>query len=132
MQSHFLQKSRKKVRQHTPQIKRALCVGGIVASKEEKRRRAALVQAMVAEDTKKAIEEMPITLAHLSQLFDHLDVKLEDGCDHTPKITTAFLTSINLSPQKILPWLHDQGGFCDCEILANVEESWESEISKST
>jgi hypothetical protein len=108
------------------------CVGGTVASKEEKRRRAALVQAMVAEDTAKAIEEMPISLAHLGQLFDHLDVELENGCDHTPRITTAFLTSNGLNPEIILPWLHDQGGFCDCEILANVEESWESEISKNT
>jgi hypothetical protein len=103
-----------------------------VTSKEEKKRRATLVQAMVAEDTKKAIEEMPISLSHLGQLFDHLDLKLEDGCDHTPKITTAFLIGKNLSPEIILPWLQDQGGFCDCEILANVEEGWESEISKNT
>ena len=103
-----------------------------MASKEEKRRRAALIQAMVAEDTKKAIEEMPISLSQLGQLFDHLDVKLENGCDHTPRITTAFLTSNGLSQKRILPWLQDQGGSCDCEILANVEESWESEISKNT
>ena len=103
-----------------------------MASKEEKRRRAALVEAMVAEDTKKAIEEMPISLVYLGQLFDYLDVELEDGCDHTPRITTAFLTSKDLSPENILPWLQDQGGFCDCEILANAEESWESEISKNT
>ncbi|AKH67778.1 Protein of unknown function (DUF2695) [Spongiibacter sp. IMCC21906] len=103
-----------------------------MASKEEKRRRAALVQAIVAEDTKKAIEEMPISLVHLGQLFDHLDEQVENGCDHTPRITTAFLTSNNLSHDSILPWLQEQGGFCDCEILANVEEIWESEISKNT
>ena len=103
-----------------------------MASKEEKKRRAALVQAMVAEDTKKAIDEMPISLANLGQLFDHLDIKLEEGCDHTLRITAAFLTRNNLSPESILPWLQDQGGFCDCEILANVEENWESEISKNT
>ncbi|WP_211826667.1 DUF2695 domain-containing protein [Kistimonas asteriae] len=103
-----------------------------MASKEEKQRRAALVQAMVDADTKKAIEEMPISLAHLGQLFDHLDTDLENGCDHTSKITTAFLASHNLKIESILPWLQDQGGYCDCEILANVEESWESEISKNT
>jgi hypothetical protein len=103
-----------------------------VTSKEEKKRRAALVEAIVAEDTKKAIDEMPISLANLGKLFDYLDVKLEAGCDHTPKIATDFLTSINLNSDKILPWLQDQGGYCDCEILANVEESWESEITKNT
>ena len=56
-----------------------------MASKEEKRRPAALVQAMVADDMKKAIKEMSISLACLGQLFDHLDEKLEEGCDHTPQ-----------------------------------------------
>ena len=114
-----------------PHIK-MLCVGGSVASKEEKRRRAALVQTIVAENTKKAIEEMPISLVHLGELFNYLDIKLEDGCDHTPRITIAFLTSTELSSESILPWLQEQDGFCDCEILANVEESWQSEISKNT
>jgi len=103
-----------------------LCVGEILASKEEKRRRAALVQAMVSEDKKKAIEEMPISLSDLGKLFDHLE---SDGCDHTPKITVAFLGGRKLNQNEILPWLEEQGGYCDCEILANVEESWGSEVS---
>jgi len=87
---------------------------------------------MVDEDTKKALEEMPISLSHLGQLFDYLDEELEGGCDHTPRITVAFLKNKNLNSDRILLWLQDQGGFCDCEILANVEESWESEIAKNT
>lgn len=104
-----------------------------MTSKQEKRRRAALVEAMVAEDTKKAIEEMPLSLKDLGRLFDHLDVQLGiEGCDHTPRITSSFLASLNLNRDEILPWLLEQGGSCDCEILANVEESWESEIAKNT
>ena len=104
-----------------------------MASKEEKKRRAALVQAIVDEDTKRAIEEMPISLKELGELFDELDEKLgEYGCDHTTKLTSMFLTLRNLNKDLILPWLADSGGYCDCEILANVEESWENEISKNT
>ncbi|WP_085947151.1 DUF2695 domain-containing protein [Vreelandella titanicae] len=111
----------------------ALCVGEIVASKQEKRRRAALVEAMVAEDTKEAIENMPLSLAVLGELFDYLDETLEqEGCDHSPRATQLFLSQKGLDPNQVLPWLEEQGGNCDCEILANVEESWESEISKNT
>ncbi len=110
-----------------------LCVGDTVTSKQEKRRRAALVEAMVAEDTKKAIEEMPLSLKDLGRLFDHLDFQLGiQGCDHTPRITSSFLVSLNLDTDEILPWLSEQGGSCDCEILANVEDGWESEIAKNT
>jgi hypothetical protein len=24
----------------------------------------------------------------------------------------------------VIPWLREQGGYCDCEVLANVEERW--------
>ena len=88
---------------------------------------------MVAEDTKRAIEQMPISLNELGNLFDHLDEELGvQGCDHSSKITSAFLSKKNLKPELILPWLEEQGGYCDCEILANVEEAWESEINKNT
>ena len=102
-------------------------------SKEEKRRRAEIVEALVADDTKKAIEEMPISLKDLGTLFDQLDEAFEnEGCDHSLKITTAFLENNKLKKEIIISWLAEYGGSCDCEVLANVEESWESEIEKNT
>ena len=101
-----------------------------MASKEEKRRRAALVQAIVDKDTQKATAEMPLSLQDLGSFFDYLDEHVgNEGCDHTRKITSRFLASKKLNQDLVLPWLEAQGGFCDCEILANVEDSWESEIN---
>ena len=102
-------------------------------SKEEKRRRAKIVEAIVAKETAEAIEKMPISFKDLGALFDHLDVELgNEECDHTPRMTKAFLGSRKLDTEAILPWLEEYGGFCDCEVLANVEDSWESEIKKHT
>jgi len=102
-------------------------------SKEEKKRRAQIVEALVEEDTKKAIEQMPISFADLAALFDYLDEQLGvKGCAHTSDMTKAFLNKRNLNPEEILMWLEEFGGNCDCEILANVEECWESEIRKNT
>ncbi len=102
-------------------------------SKEEKRRRAKIVEVIVAQDTAEAIEKMPISFKDLGALFDHLDeVFGNEGCDHTLRITKAFLETRNLSIESILPWLGEYGGYCDCEVLANVEDSWESEIEKNT
>ena len=105
----------------------------IMPSKEEKRRRAKLVEAIVQLETAKAIEAMPISFADLSALFDYLDIKLgEEGCDHTTRMTNTFLGKQSLKPEIILPWLQEYGGYCDCEVLANVEESWRDEIEKYT
>jgi hypothetical protein len=27
-----------------------------------------------------------------------------------------------LEPQSVLPWLAEQGGYCDCEVLANLDD----------
>lgn len=74
---------------------------------------------------------MPVSFKELAALFDHLDEQPGlQGCDHTPKATRTFLESQGLNAETILPWLEGYGGYCDCEILANVEESWESEIER--
>jgi hypothetical protein len=67
---------------------------------------------------------MPISRPHLAELFAHLDGALKEGCDHTSRFTVAFLRSRGLPEATILPWLQDYGGYCDCEVLANVEERW--------
>jgi len=102
-------------------------------TKEEKRRRTKLVEAIVQKETAIAIEAMPISFVDLGALFNHLDAKLgEVGCDHTSKITQAFLQKRNLEFEKIIPWLQEHGGYCDCEVLANVEDSWGDEIERNT
>jgi len=102
-------------------------------SKEEKRRRAEIVAAIAQQETAKAIEKMPISFKDLAELFDHLDEQLGiEECDHTKRMTKKFLESRNLNAEEIFPWLEEFGGYCDCEVLANVEDSWESEIEKNT
>jgi len=102
-----------------------------MTSKDEKKRRQRLVQAIVDKQTKKEIEEMPLLLVELGGLFDYLDKQLGiHNCDHTSKMTIEHLVANKLDPKVIVPWLREYGGYCDCEVLANVEESWQSEINK--
>jgi hypothetical protein len=44
-------------------------------------------------------------------------------------MTRRFLASKPLNQDQVLLWLGEQGGHCDCEILANVEEHWEDAIN---
>lgn len=103
-----------------------------MVSKKEKIRRAKLVEDMIAEDEKKSIKKMPISLINLGKLFDYLEEKLEQGCDHTTRNATNFLNHNSFNTEEVLLWLQSYGGFCDCEILANVEDSWESKIKEKS
>ena len=73
---------------------------------------------------KQAFEEsLPMSRELFIQLFDYLDAKSEEmGCNHTLRITLEFLESKNVSPDTVVEWLNEKGGYCDCEVLANVEE----------
>ena len=93
-------------------------------SKSEIQRRKAIVQEIAQRSRAEAEAEMPLSKAHLAELFEHLDVALSSGCDHTLRFTRAFLQESGLPENTIVPWLGKYGGFCDCEVLGNVEEAW--------
>jgi hypothetical protein len=98
-----------------------------MATQAERDRRKALVQEIADRKRKEAESRMPLSKEDLAALFDHLDQALVEECDHTLRLTRAFLASRSLPESVIVPWLGEYGGYCDCEVLANVEDSWPSD-----
>jgi hypothetical protein len=96
-----------------------------MASKSENEHRKLLRrkagQAALAEEEAR----MPVSRTDLAELFDYLDSSLSAGCDHTMRHTRAFLRARNLPEEKSVAWLGEYGGFCDCEVIANVADRWE-------
>jgi hypothetical protein len=76
------------------------------------------------EQRKAALAALPLPVSELKAMFDMLDVEFpRQGCDHTRRLTRAWLASRGHDVERVFAWLDTQGGFCDCEILANVEQS---------
>jgi hypothetical protein len=98
-----------------------------MASQEERDRRKVLARELAERKRQEAESRMPLSKEDLAALFDHLDQALAEGCDHSLRLTRAFLASRSLTESAIVPWLGEYGGFCDCEVLANVEDSWQSD-----
>jgi Protein of unknown function (DUF2695) len=97
-----------------------------MASKIEKKDRKRLQREV--EQKHRSVEEaaMPISRKDLSALFGFLDERLgKEPCQHNLKYTLDFLAKRRLSEDEIVRWLGEYGGFCDCEVLANVAEHWE-------
>lgn len=93
-------------------------------SKAERKRRQQLVMVGVRQKQADAQARMPVSHAQLAALFDFLDEQLAVGCDNTTRFTELFLQQHRLPVQPVLDWLAEYGGYCDCEVLANVEEAW--------
>ena len=76
------------------------------------------------QERKAAFAALPLAIEELEALFDMLDAELgARDCDHTRQLTQAWLHSRGHDVEAVLEWLDTQGGYCDCEVLANVPEN---------
>lgn len=91
--------------------------------KEDKK---ALKNQYQQNEKEKINSSLPISLGKLEELFIYLDKVLSNTeCDNTLKITSSFLESHNLVNEKVIKWMLDHGGYCDCEILMNIKDKLE-------
>ena len=63
---------------------------------------------------------MPMEISDLKDLLSFLNRENAPECDHTLRETIEYLKSNNHNPEKIVPWLIEHGGGCDCEVIYNV------------
>ena len=71
-------------------------------------------------------KSLPIDRELFFQLFDYLDERLEKrGCNHDFTLTEEFFKDKDIDFTKVLEFLEENGGYCDCEVIFNVEEKFE-------
>lgn len=77
------------------------------------------------DERRRFIENLPAERDRIEDLFDYLDVQLEKSpCSHDLKNTMQFLMERRLNMPRFMSWLNENGAYCDCEILENVEREW--------
>ena len=94
-------------------------------TEKQKRKEARKVLAQKELDSFRA--SLPMEEKCFVALFHFLDKALQEcPCDHTLRHTTLFLTENKVSDiEKVITWLTSHGGYCDCEVLNNVEEQFD-------
>lgn len=95
--------------------------------KNEKERRRQIQKELQEKAQIKFEKSLPISKELFQNLFDFLDEEIEkNGCDDHLKLTKQFLeTNQTQNIDEVENWLKENGGFCDCEVLYNVEEKFE-------
>ena len=97
-----------------------------MTTKSEKENRKEILRQLKEKEKEDFNKSLPMDKGIFNELFVHLDEKLGDGCDNTLTMTVDFLKQKEIKTiDKVVEWLNDKGGYCDCEVLANVEEAFE-------
>ncbi len=92
-------------------------------TKEEKARRNQIKHALKNEERMRFQKTLPANPSDIRDLFEFLDH--EQTCDNQLTRTLQFLEQRKLPKDAFMAWLNENGRFCDCEVLFNVEEAWE-------
>jgi hypothetical protein len=87
-------------------------------------RKNELKKAWKQQQRKELEASIPMPKSDLRELFEFLDRDGAPSCDHTLRETLAFLEKRNQDIERIIPWLREHGGYCDCEVAANVQSEF--------
>ena len=79
-----------------------------------------------AQQRAAAREKLPLPDEQMQAMFEMLDSALpKRACDHTLRMVREWTEEHGLSFDAVAVWCHENGGHCDCEVLANCEERWQ-------
>jgi len=93
--------------------------------------RKALLKAWRMEQQAKVRAAFPLPAHELIALFARLAEELAGvGCDNTRSLTRAWLESRGHDVDPTFAWLDEHGGFCDCEVAANVPQHVEEALKQ--
>jgi Protein of unknown function (DUF2695) len=90
-------------------------------SHHNKQQRKERIKEWKDEVRSELLAVMPMAPDQLHELLGYLDGNLE-ACDHTTKLTQIFVHVKKLDETVVLQWLREHGWYCDCEVLANLDD----------
>ncbi len=100
-----------------------------MVDRKNKRSRKEALDRWKADQRAAARARLPLQDGQMQAMFDMLDVEFpKRGCDRTLRLTREWLISNSLPVERVVAWLHENGGYCDCEALANAEQAWQEAI----
>lgn len=92
--------------------------------KAEKKR---LLKNWKDAEKEKFEDTIPMPREKFKELFDYLDDQLEtNDCIHDLRLTVEFLNNHQIPVEPVIEFLQSNGGYCDCEVLMNVEDRLEN------
>lgn len=96
-----------------------------MSNEDKKEKRRDIKRKLREDERQRQLGEIPLSEAVLRQLFDYVDSELKNtDCDHTLRYAIAFLEKSAVTHvDEVISWLNENGGYCDCEVIANVEQA---------
>jgi hypothetical protein len=100
-----------------------------MSDRSEKQHRKDKKHEWRAQQRAAARAKLPLPDLQMKAMFEMLDAALpQPGCDHTLRLVTEWAKEQSIPFDVLASWCRENGGHCDCEVLANCEERWQDAV----
>ena len=87
------------------------------------------LEQMSGEELQAFLDTLPAGQETISALLDYVEDELyESECNHSLQYSMRFMMENDLNFPKITSWLNDNGGYCDCKVLAEIAPKWRAKF----
>lgn len=95
--------------------------------KLDKAKRKQILNDLRLKEQEQFERSLPMKRAAFNDLFDYLDEHLQEhNCEDDHTLTVSYLNLIGTNNiDEVISWLKDKGGYCDCEVISNIEDHFE-------
>ena len=93
-----------------------------MGSRDEKAERKRLKDDYLRAQQAASSDRMPLDRAQLESLLRHVEAAVQaNGCDQTRDAADAWALREGVDLELLHEGLEEYGGFCDCEVVMNVD-----------
>ena len=83
------------------------------------------LEQLTTEELDRFIATLPAGPATISDLLDFIEDELYDTeCNHSLQYAMRFMMENKLDFGKLTSWLNNNGGYCDCKVMAEIAPPW--------
>ena len=94
-----------------------------------KKREIENLEQLSGEELQAFLDSLPAGQATISKMLDYIEDELyESTCDHHLLHAMKFMMDNRLDFPKLTSWLNENGGYCDCKVMAEIATAWRNKF----
>lgn len=87
------------------------------------------LEQLSGEELDAFLDSLPAGQNTISALLDYVEDELYDSeCDHSLRYSMKFMMDNRLNFPRITSWLNENGGYCDCKVMAEIAPIWRAKF----
>ena len=87
------------------------------------------LEQLSGEELQGFIDSLPAGQQTISEMLDYIEDELYDSeCNDTLRHAMKFMMDNRLDFAKLTTWLNNNGGYCDCKVMAEIAPRWRAKF----